>query len=113
ADEAWHGVLAHEPGVPSGHEGQSASGDHRTSDNPSGVCVTIGPAGTRAGEYWRDIELVLDLEAPSVQIETITSCAQAEAAIDAWRDVAAGAPAACILSLSIDPAAGADAWRWA
>jgi methionine synthase I (cobalamin-dependent) len=78
------------------------------------VAATIGPAGDSPRDYWRDLELLLDAGARAVQSETHVARASADAFLAAWAEVARGVADVDVrLGLSISPAAGADACRWA
>ena len=74
--------------------------------------ATLGPAGASPRDFWADLELVLELEAPGVVCETITSRSVADALLEAWRDVAAGVDAQLLIGCSVAPGAGAAAARW-
>lgn len=90
-------------------EAIEASG--RTSPEPC-LAATIGPASSDPRDYWSDLERWLELGARVVRIETIATRGVADAALEAWRDVARGSEATLLLGCSVSPSAGADAMRW-
>lgn len=81
-------------------------------DTPVDVFVTIGPIGDHARRYWEPIEQALDAGVRSLQLETISTRAIADAGIAAWGEVAAGVPdAQLLLGCTTDPADAARS-RW-
>jgi methionine synthase I (cobalamin-dependent) len=76
------------------------------------IVGTVGPAGTNSRDYWRALELLLELECPAVLCETVTSADEAAAFLEAWSDVAVGVPTPCTISCSIDPSSSMDSWGW-
>jgi len=76
------------------------------------VLATIGPVGSEARGFWRDLELLLTNDAPTVLCETITDRRIADALLLAWVDVASGVDTPLWLGCSVSPSAGADASRW-
>lgn len=82
-------------------------------DRPVLVLATIGPAGAEPRDFWRDLELVLEAEAPGVLCETVTSRAIADAFLAAWDDVARGVRGVeVMLGCSVAPSRGREAARW-
>lgn len=79
---------------------------------PVTVRGTIGPAGTTPRSFYRQIEFLLERELPVVVCETVTEAETASAFLRAWHEVARGAPATAIVSLSIDPLGAADRLGW-
>ena len=77
------------------------------------VLATLGPAGTEPGDYWHDIELLLDAGVAALQCETVTTRQVADAFLAAWDEVARGVQGVeVLLGCSVSPSAGADAMRW-
>lgn len=76
------------------------------------VTATIGPAGREPRAFYADLELLLDEGVGHVTCETVTDTDTATAFLRAFEEVVAGAPARAVLSLSVTPDAGLDAWRW-